>query len=154
MPASVLHYLRPGLGIAIMHSHTHTPQQTHKTVTWCVEANKLLSLRRQLDYSEETNRQTDSMPDRQTELLTDELGSLIITCYGGSLLPPLCCHIIFATISKRTSEETDRQTSKTTQPWFTHHYLLWWQPPAFSLLSHHLRYYLQTSLWNKPAPLE
>ena len=49
----MLHYLRVGLRITITQSHTHTMQQTHmhKAVTRRVEAKKLLSRRRQLEYS-------------------------------------------------------------------------------------------------------
>ena len=49
----MLHYLRLGLRITILQSHTHTMQQTctHKAVTQGVEAKKLLSHRRQSDYS-------------------------------------------------------------------------------------------------------
>ena len=101
------------------------------------------------------NLWTDRQTERQRELLTDKLGSLIITCYGGSLLPSLCCHIIFATVFRQTSKETEkqydwltnRQTDITTerQSWSTDHYLLWWQPPTFSLLSHQLHCCLETN---------
>ena len=49
----MLHYLRVGLRITITQSHTHTMQQTHmhKAVTQRVEAKKLLSRRRQSEYS-------------------------------------------------------------------------------------------------------
>ena len=48
----MLHYLLVGLRITITQSHTHTMQQTraHKAVTRRVEAKKLLSRRRQLEY--------------------------------------------------------------------------------------------------------
>ena len=51
----MLYYLRVGLRITITQSHTHTMQQTctHKTVTRHAEAKKLLSRRRQLEYSME-----------------------------------------------------------------------------------------------------
>ena len=44
-----------GLRIKITRSHMHTMQQahTHKAVTGCAEANKLLSRRRQSDYSKQ-----------------------------------------------------------------------------------------------------
>ena len=49
----MLHYLRVGLRITITQSHTHTMQQTrtHKAVTRRIEAKKLLSHRRQSEYS-------------------------------------------------------------------------------------------------------
>ena len=49
----ILHYLHVGLRITITQSHKHTMQQTrtHKAVTRCVEAKKLLSRRRQSEYS-------------------------------------------------------------------------------------------------------
>ena len=48
----MLHYLRVGLHITIMQSHTHTMQQTrtHKAVTRRIEAIKLLSRRKQSEY--------------------------------------------------------------------------------------------------------
>ena len=51
----MLHYLLVGSSITITQSHTHTMQQTHmhKAVTGRVEAKKLLSRRRQSEYSDE-----------------------------------------------------------------------------------------------------
>ena len=61
----MLHYLRVGLRLTITQSHTHTMQQTrtHKAVTRRVEAKKLLSRRRQLQYSLTT---CDSIKQRET----------------------------------------------------------------------------------------
>ena len=49
----MLHYLHVGLRITITQSHMHAMQQTHmhKAVTRHVEAKKLLSRRRQSEYS-------------------------------------------------------------------------------------------------------
>ena len=52
----MLHYLRVGSCITFTQSHTHTMQQTrtHKAVTGRIEAKKLLSSRRQSEYSHMT----------------------------------------------------------------------------------------------------
>ena len=53
MRVRMLHYLRVGLRITITQMNTRTMQQTHthKSVTGRVEAKKLLSRRRQSEYS-------------------------------------------------------------------------------------------------------
>ena len=53
MRVRMLHYLRVGLRIIITQTNTRTMQQTHthKSVTGHVEAKKLLSRRRQSEYS-------------------------------------------------------------------------------------------------------
>ena len=53
MHVCLLHYLHAMLRITIMPSHMHKMQQTHvcKGVTVCIEFKKLLSNRRQSDYS-------------------------------------------------------------------------------------------------------
>ena len=77
---AMLNYLRVGLRITITQSHTHNTMQqthTHKAVTGCVEAKKLLSHRRQSDYSVITvyklidNGIVTFMPTSQCSLAVD-----------------------------------------------------------------------------------